>query len=117
MKIYFEDGHLLYDDVISDEIETSVLIQAVIDAAAGINQNISALDSVYTKNPDAVVYTNSIFALNSKYHWNKEQDIPEVYIRRENNGPFIRIDKLTTRVLKKGHNLAKLYVAGEFDQI
>lgn len=115
MIIFFEDGHLLCDNIISDETKTYGVIQAIIDAAAGINQNISALDSVFSKNPDAVIYTNSIFALNSKYHWNKEQDVPEVYIRKGNNGPFTRIDKLTTRALKPGHNLAKLYVAGEFN--
>lgn len=117
MIIFFEDGHLVCDNIISDEAKAYGVVQAIIDAGAGVNQNISALDLLQARNPDAVVYTNSIFALNSKYHWNKEENVPEVYIRCRNNGPFTRIDKLTTRVLKEGHNLAKLYVAGEFDQI
>lgn len=110
MKIYFEDGHLE-----TDLSFLSVEIDSIVDAAAGVNSNINALDYLMRNNPDRAVYTNSIIAFNNMYAWNKELKVPEIYIRAGEHMVFTRIDKLTNRELREGHNLAKLYVAGEFD--
>ena len=109
MKIYFEDGHLE-----SDLSFIPVEVDSIIDAAAGVESNIIALDACMKSNPNRVIYTNSIFAFNNEYAWNKELGVPEIYIRKIGH-KFIRIDKLTNRLLREGHNLAKMYVAGEFD--
>ena len=110
MKIYFEDGHLE-----TDLSFLSVEIDSIVDATAGVNSNINTLDNLMWCNPDRVVYTNSIFAFNNMYAWNKELKVPEIYIRAGEHRVFTRIDKLTNRELREGHNLAKMYVAGEFD--
>lgn len=110
MKIYFEDGHLKTDlSFLSEEVDS------IVDAAAGVNSNINILDSLMMSNPDRVVYTNSIFAFDNRYAWSEKLKVPEVYIRSGELTTFTRIDKLTSRELKKGHNLARMYIAGEFD--
>ena len=110
MKIYFEDGHLE-----TDLSFISVEVDSIVDASAGVSSNINMLNNLMRNNPNRVVYTNSIFALSNMYAWNKELRVPEVYIRIGDSVMFTRIDKLTNRELKEGHNLAKLYIAGEFD--
>lgn len=107
MKIYFEDGCLMHTSLVPVEIDFTV------DARNGVTENIETLDLFVRQRPDAIIYTNSIFAFNNMYAWNEELNVPEVYIRT-NGTEFTRIDKLTHRELRQGHNLAKMYVAGEF---
>jgi len=109
MKIYFEDGELKHHTQIPFEVDV------VVQASRGVTQNIKMLDAFAEHSYDATVYTNSIFAFNNIYAWNEELGVPEIYIREADNMVFTRIDRLTNRKLKQGHNLAKMYVAGEFD--
>lgn len=109
MKIYFEDGDLV------NSILLPVHIDYKVDASRGVNANIDRLDALNETQPNAVIYTNSIFAFNNMYAWNEELKVPEIYIRAGEHMVFTRIDKLTNRELRAGHNLAKMYVAGEFD--
>ena len=109
MKIYFEDGDLV------NIILLPVHIDYKVDASRGVNANIDRLDELNVTQPNAVIYTNSIFAFNNMYAWNEELKVPEIYIRAGEYMVFTRIDKLTNRELRAGHNLAKMYVAGEFD--
>ena len=111
MKIYFEDGNL----VTSDYLPIDHCI--VVNAGSGVNSNINVLNLIKENNPNATVYTNSIFAFSNIYAWNEELKVPEIYIRAGEHMLFTRIDKLTTRELREGHNLAKMYVAGEFEHI
>ena len=108
MKIYFEDGELLHYTRVPMQVDWAV------QANLGVSQNLSMLDLIAEHNPDATVYTNSILALNNKYCWNKELKVPELYIRAGEHMVFTRVDKLTTRELRQGHNLMKLYMNGEF---
>ena len=108
MKIYFEDGPLR--DIGQLPFEPDYII----DAGEGVTTNMIFLETALQMNPNATLYTNSIFALNNRYAWNKELQAPEVYIRTGWNECFTRIDNLTGRILREGHNLAKMYVAGEF---
>ena len=109
MKIYFEDGELRHHTQIPFKPDL------VIQAGLGVNQNIDMLDLFYKHQPDAIVYTNSIFAFSNFYAWNKELKVPEIYIRAGEHMVFVRIDKLTNRELREGHNLGKMYISGEFE--
>jgi hypothetical protein len=108
MKIYFEDGELVTSDYLP------FAYHHVIDAKYGVSANMAQLDTLQECEPNTTVYTNSIFAFSNEYAWNEELKVPEIYIRAGEH--FTRIDKLTTRELREGHNLAKMYVAGEFDK-
>jgi hypothetical protein len=111
MKIYFEDGELVSSGYLP--IDRYI----VVNAASGVSRNIAVLDYIKETEPNAIVYTNSIFAFSNEYAWNEEFKVPEIYIRAGEHMLFTRIDKLTNRELREGHNLAKMYVAGEFDHI
>jgi hypothetical protein len=111
MKIYFEDGDLV------NSILLPVHIDYKVDAARGVSSNIERLDLLNENQPGAVIYTNSIFAFNNMYAWNEDLKVPEIYIRAGEHMVFTRIDKLTNRELKRGHNLARMYVAGEFERL
>lgn len=106
MKIYFEDG----------ELDNPPFCDYAIDAAEGISANISKLDAIKEKVPDSVIYTNSIFAFDNTYAWDNKLNRPEIYIRNS-SGEFKNITEFTGRQLKEGHNLAKLYIAGEFNSV
>ena len=114
MKIYFEDGELRHEYIHELYFVLKVAASAktfeVLDASHGVGAVKNALN-VFVKN--SVVYTNSLIALDNKYAWNKELGVPEVYLR-DNNFDWVRIDELTDRELREGHNLMKLYLAGEF---
>lgn len=109
MKVYFEDGEL------SHWTQTILKPDLAVYASLGVSLNLNVLDWQFKQDPNATVYTNSIFAFNNRYAWNNELKVPEIYIRAGKNNEFTRIDKLTNRVLKEGHNLAKMYISGEFD--
>lgn len=109
MKIYFEDSQLC------SKLQRPHDTQFTLDATYGPSENIKFLDMLNESNPNAVIYTNSIFAFSNTYAWNPVEKVPEVYIRAGEHMIFIRIDKLTTRELREGHNLKKMYLSGEFD--
>jgi hypothetical protein len=111
MKIYFEDGDL------RNSTQLPITNYVVINATTGVSNNISVLDHLIKYNPNVTIYTNSIFAFSNKYAWNDTLKVPEVYIRAGEYMVFTRIDKLTARELRRAHNLAHMYVAGEFDHI
>ena len=108
MKIFFEDGMLRN----SSQLPFDHYV--VVSASCGVSRNIAVLDELANSNPNAVVYTNSIFAFSNEYGWNDELKAPEIYIRAGEHMVFTRIDKLTTKELRCAHNLAKMYVAGTF---
>lgn len=109
MKIYFEDGKLRNTN------QLPIKPDFIVNAEEGVNTNINYLDNVHRTNPNSIVYTNSIFAFSNLYSWNEKLKVPEIYIRAGEHMLFTRIDELTERELKEGHNLAKMYVAGEFN--
>lgn len=108
MKIYFEDDELRHYTQIPFNVDL------VVQASRGVTQNIEILDNFMECHPDAIVYTNSIFAFNNRYAWNDDLKVPEIYIRAGEHMTFTRIDELTQRELRQGHNLAHMYIAGEF---
>lgn len=108
MKIYFEDGPLTYTEVFS------IKPDYIIDAANGVSSVLLSLENIGIRNYDSIIYTNSILAFSNQYAWNKKLHLPEIYIRSSKTKSFVNISELTNRELKEGHNLAKLYMAGEF---
>lgn len=104
MKIYFEDGKLRH------HIQECILIEA----SDGPSKNISYLKRIMKENPNAIIYTNSIFAFSSDYAWNEKLKVPEVYIRHGEYLKFTRIDELTNKELRKAHNIGRMYIAGAF---
>lgn len=109
MKIYFEDGTLRNPN------QLPTFVDFTIDATDGVSANFNMLNILQQREENLTIYTNSIFAFNNQYVWNKELKVPEIYIRAGEHMMFTRIDELTERELREGHNLAKMYVAGEFE--
>lgn len=113
MRIYFEDGSLIAYDVAEVPYDS-----IYIDAYYGVTDNIDCLnvakDSTDNK---GVVYTNQILAFDNKYGWNDDDGHVDIYIRHPDTtfGEWKRIDKLTERTIRRGNNVGKLYLAGEFN--
>jgi len=111
MKIYFEDSELRNDHQLPFTPDFRV------DATRGVSRTLASLDTIAEYHPDSIIYTNSILALDNRYAWNTELQLPEIYIRAGEHMVFTRIERLTTRQLTESHNLAKLYLAGEFNSL
>lgn len=108
MKIYFEDGEI----VLSYNLGMD---HYCLDAKYGVSENKKYLKELMEKVPNAVLYTNSLIALDNQYVWNEELQVPELYIRSKKDNEFHRVDELTNKCLRKAHNLAKMYLANAFD--
>ena len=107
MKIYFEDGRLL------DGIAPTEAIY--ISSAEGSNHSFNFakyLQTIYTDNVS--IYTNDIIVLlnASELGWNG--DTFDIYLRNNNN-EWKLLKDLTNRELRQGHNIYRLWFAGEFE--
>ena len=89
MKIYFEDGRL----------DNPPFCDYHVNAAEGVRANIFKLDAIKEKEPNSVIYTNSIFAFDNTYAWDNELNRPEIYIR-DSSGEFKNITEFTSRQLR-----------------
>ena len=107
MKIYFEDGRLL------DGIAPTEAIY--ISSAEGSNHSFNFakyLQTIYTDNVS--IYTNDIIVLlnASELAWNG--DTFDIHLRNDNN-EWKLLKDLTNRELRQGHNIYRLWFAGEFE--
>lgn len=110
MKIYFEDGRLYGNwSGVPEECYMDI------DAKMGYSFCENLLRQIHnSKKKDVIIYTNAISALHNYYVWNKELNVPEIYLRNK-EGKFERIDNFTARELREGHNIMKMYMSGEFE--
>lgn len=111
MKIYFEDGQLLPQDMLPFKCDH------MIDAGEGYSYCENALDYILANDPCSVVYTNMLTALDREYAWNRDYGVFEIYMRCGEDRAWHRIDELTQRELREGHNIMKMYIANEFKNI
>lgn len=108
MKIYFEDGMLAHGVVPP--------MAFWIDAARGSSycfNQVKYIQSSFVG--DVSIYTNDlIFLLNADdFAWNG--DTFEIYLRNA-KGEWKLLKDLTNRELRRGHNIYRLWFAGEFSQ-
>ena len=107
--VYFEDGPLIKD------IIWRLYPQVNIDAADGVSDNLAAADKILeaSEGTITIVYTNQILLLDSKYIYFEKGNKFCGYLRIK-DGSWINLEYLTDRKLRPGHNIPKLYLAGEF---
>ena len=80
MQIYFEDGKLINSKLLP------IIPNFIINAEDGVTSCINQLDDINSVKPCAIIYTNSIFALNGKYKWNNKTTIyVYFYVNMEEN--------------------------------
>lgn len=108
MKVYFEDGVLTYD--------TAPHMAFWVDAARGSNYCFN--QAKYIQNSfvgNVSIYTNDLIILlnASEFAWNG--DTFEIYLRNT-KGEWKLLKDLTNRELRQGHNIYRLWFAGEFSQ-
>ena len=115
MIIFFEDGPLVYP------CPTSLWANGIepinVDAGMGYRHcrnRLKYIDENYPFNTE--VYTNSLDAFSNYWCWDEEKNIPMIYIKDKNNN-WKLINELTTRELRRGLALEKLYTNGEFANI
>lgn len=107
MKIYFEDGCLLNDVAPTEAFYVS--------ASKGSNYSFNFAKYLQTNYADDVsIYTNDIIVLlnASELAWNGETF--DIYLHNDNN-KWKLLKDLTNRELRQGHNIYRLWFAGEFE--
>ena len=108
MKIYFEDGQL------KPPTSLEIHVDLYIDACNGYSFCEDKFEVTKAFHCNKTIYTNSLVGLTSQYAWNENLGVHEIYMRDEETQEFTRIDNLTTRLLRQGHNIMKMFMAGEF---
>lgn len=111
MNVYFYDGPLSEAPTVEN-----VDIFRYIDAGEGPSHNIIELSILYVmKYRNMSILTNSVLALDHNYAWDEKENHTEIYLYVRKLQKYIRIDRLTEKELREGHNIMKMYLAGSFD--
>lgn len=110
MKIYFEDGQLIPRDMLPFQYDHKV------DAGEGYSFCENAMWWLLKNDPNSVVYTNMVTVLSNTFAWNKNENVPEIYMRNENK-EFTRIDKLARGQIRYAQNVSAMYRSGVFGNI
>lgn len=112
MIIYFEDDSITNGCMYSETGEEFIKV----DAGDGYTANYIRLLAIEKKRDfNTQVYTNSIVALSGRWCWDEENRIPQLFLRNQNN-EWKNITRFTNRELRQEHDLAKLYINGEFKE-
>ena len=108
MKIYFEDGMLVSG--------VAPPMAFWVDAARGSEYCFNLAKHIQSSFVGNVsIYTNDLIILlnASEFAWNG--DTFEIYLRNTND-EWKLLKELTNRELRQGHNIYRLWFAGEFSQ-
>lgn len=109
MIVFFEDGSIETNTL---RFKGKELLK--VNAKMGYSHCRKQLRDIKETHPfNTMVYTNSLDAFSNFWCWSDEEKTPLIYVR-DKNGMWTLISELTTRELRASHNLAKLYVNGEF---
>lgn len=109
MRVYFEDGYLTTPFDIESPYHR-------VDAAYGPTACFRDLYWYREHEPEATIYTNFVNALSFDFSWDMVKNECAAYIRNS-NGEWTNIQDMTARELRFGHNIPKLYIAGEFKEM
>lgn len=113
MIVYFADGEIVNDVMYSANGEEIIKV----DAAMGYTYCSRRLKWIDENFPfDKEVYTNFLFAFSNYWCWDEEKKMPMIYIGNK-DGEWTLISELTDRELRRGLNLSKLYINGEFGNV
>ena len=111
MIIYFEDGSITNESLYSVTGEEIIKV----DAAQGCTSNYNRLVAIEKERDfDTRIYTNSLVALSNRWCWDEVNNIPQLYIRNQNE-EWENITHFTEKEIRYAHNLEKLYMGGTFD--
>lgn len=110
MKIYFEDGQLLPQSMLSFKYDHAI------DAGEGYSYCENAMWWLHDHEPNSVVYTNMVTILSNTFAWNEALKVPEIYMRNVNK-EFTRIDELACGQIRYAQNVSAMYRAGVFGNI
>lgn len=108
MKIYFENGELS----LKDDLYCGYNFKC--DAKYGYSENEKFLDKCISINPNAIVYTNSLASLSSKYAWNKIDNDYDIYMRETKEDEFTKISNLYGGRIRLSQNVRKMFLSGCF---
>ena len=117
MKVYFYDG-VLEDAFVMECFPEDADAQIFhVDARYGPKKNmkkLKTLANIEQYGSPVYVLTNSLLALSHTYGWDEEGNHTNIYLWVEDLDKYVRIDNLTDREIRQGHNIAKMYLAGTF---
>lgn len=114
MRIFFYDG--LLDAAPVPQCEHYELVDAKYGPDCNrIRLECSLISSRNIECSNFAIVTNSILALDHAYGWNHSENHTDIYLYVVPLKDYVRIDKLTEKELREGHNIAKMYLAGIFD--
>jgi len=107
MKVYFEDGILTHDTAPSRAfwVDATKGASYCFNQAQYLQQSFVGNVSIYTN--DLIILLNA-----DKFAWNG--DTFEIYLRNK-RGEWKLLKDLTNRELRQGHNIYRLWFAGEFE--
>lgn len=113
MTIYFVNGNLK-DDLFNVSIPEPF---CVVDAADGYSRCMLALTHIKSRKDNINVVTNFIEALDSDFCYNGSTNRFDLFIISKTDGQWHNIQEFTSRELRCGHNLVKLYQNEEFQSL
>ena len=89
----------------------------ITESKNGYKVNINIIEDLRIHYPNIIIVTNLPYLLSNEFAWNTKENKSEIYLWSviDNQEGFRNISDLTTREIREGHNIEKMYRSGEFD--